>query len=186
MQSNEVKQDTKPKEAEASVSEEADLLDVNNWDDVPSESQQHLLSNPIQQNNYTDPNTLSTFPNGQAPYGAIPQQPQLPVYAIQPYGVPDTNPYEMSTQQQQHPTQYSTAIVPSTNASQSYPGAQLQQSQQQWIPPQQHQYQQQGYSHQPQVNYPPQPHQYPQRPTYQQADPWATTQPSVQMQPPQY
>jgi hypothetical protein len=192
LQSNDVQQDAKPKEAEASISEEADLLDVNNWDDVPSEPQQHILSNPIQQNSYVDPNTLSTFPNSQAPYGAMPQQPQPPVYAIQPYGGSDTNPYGMPTQPQYPPQQpsYSTAIVPASNPSQSYPGAQPQQlqQQQQWMPPHQQQYQQQGYPQQPQVNYPQQTYQNPQQqPTYQQqADPWANPQPSVQMQPPQY
>jgi hypothetical protein len=193
VQLSEAQQDSKPKEAEVSVSEEADLLDVNNWDDVPSEPQQHLLSNPIQQNNYMDYNAPSTLPNNQVAYGAIPQQPQPPVYAIQPYGGPDTNPYGMLTQQHsaaQAP--YSSAIVPSTNSSQSYPGTQpqqFQQQQQQWMPPQQQQYPPQGYAQQqpPQGNYLPQTNANPQPPTYpQQADPWATPQPSIQMQPPQY
>ena len=188
VESKEVQQDTKPKEVEASVSEEADLLDVNNWDDVPNEPQQHLLSNPLQQNNYMDSVAPSTFPSGQAPYGAMPQQPQPPVHAIQPYGGPDTNAYGMPAQQQYQPHEpsYSTAIVPSLNVSQSYPGVQ---PQQQWMPPQQQQYQQQGYPPQPQVNYPQQTYQNPQPPPpphQQQADPWATPQPSIQMQPPQY
>lgn len=184
-----------PKETEPSISEEADLLDVNNWDDVPSEPQQHILSNPVQQHPYMEA-------NGQVPHGALLQQSQASVQAIEPYSGPDTNPYGMAPQQHYPPQQpsYSTAIVPSTNPTQSYPGIQPHQ-QQQWIPPQQQQwmpppqqhpppqqqFQQQGYPPQTQVNYPHQPQQNPQQPAYQQhVDPWATPQAPIQMQPPQY
>jgi hypothetical protein len=111
----------KRKDAE-SVAEEADLLDVNNWDDVPVEPPQSnplegaLVQSTQQQPYYMAGSNGYPYP-GQAPQ---PQQQQQPYFGQTPQ--PQQQPMYGGMAQQQQPPPHSNAIVPTT-ASQAYPGA---------------------------------------------------------------
>jgi hypothetical protein len=153
----------KRKDAE-SVAEEADLLDVNNWDDMPVEPPQ---SNPLagalvpvaqQQPHYTTGTNGYGYPD-QPPQQQ--QQPQPPPPPQQHFftqaTMPQQQPMYSGMAQQQKPPPQSNAIVP-TNASPAYPGA----------PPM-------PYATHPQQSYAP---AYPPQQTqpYQNQNPWGSPQ----------
>jgi hypothetical protein len=95
------------------LAEETDLLDVDNWDDVPAPSPHHLQQQ--QHHVHHQPSLMNQQYNpGTAGYPAQQQQQQHPSSNVQPQQLFGVSYADQQMQQQQHQQQYAAALTTSS------------------------------------------------------------------------